>query len=690
METARGFMIFFILLALIRFLSKSLDDSIESSSFKLLYQTFDEKIRFGVQSVMDGVVKEAAVFLAGLILAGIGILSFIKLIHFSGILIIILLLWLFVAFRLYSEYRKSVRKGLESLKSEDASPVQISEPINYGSRFYGERAFSMDYFNLITGELSQFNKTDNRFYFKKIVDHTISRQDIILLPLIKKMAERHFDEGIRKQSAEILKNIDGLSPGLTKEDERLHSARKALSETRMPQTTEILRLLKDKSLESKRLAIYMIGKFRLSDMLPEVSECLNIPGLETDTEAVLSAFGNSAEEELIRFYLVSSGNINTSKTILRLLSRLPLNDGTGFLFSRLWSNSRQLKEVALKCLINCRFKPSEEDRERLNLLISDVVGIITWNLSAKRCLEKNNDTVLHAEVTKELNRWSNFLINILSITYDVAAVTRIRKNLEFETIESVHYAHAIIDIIVDDSIKAKIIYLLDAIPDDEKLRNLNRFFPVEIPGYDKLLEDMLNRDYNLLSLWTKACVLRNLKEIRDSEMAESVVALLFSPENLLQEEAVLLIARSDIKLYKSVYNRIPVATRKRLDRVIAGETDSREILFEKIRFLSGQFEGIVEDELLLLAKNMVFFSDIKTFMSALPEGYILWSMTSGNSPAATVFYSASMDELLDKASGSMGTSVYVLPFRALDDFLYQFPDNEEIIMRYFENIESIA
>ena len=79
-------------------------------------------------------------------------------------------------------------------------------------------------------------------------------------------------------------------------------------------------------------------------------------------------------------------------------------------------------------------------------------------------------------MNKELNRWSSFLIDLLSITYNAAAVTRIRKNLEFETIESVHYAHAIIDIIVDDSIKAKIIYLLDVIPDDEKLENLKQIF----------------------------------------------------------------------------------------------------------------------------------------------------------------------------------------------------------------------
>ncbi|MBK7712740.1 MAG: hypothetical protein IPJ37_18615 [Bacteroidales bacterium] len=207
--------------------------------------------------------------------------------------------------------------------------------------------------------------------------------------------------------------MESISSGLMQEEERIISAKRVLSETRMPQTTEILRLLRDKSIESKRLAIYMIGKFRLSDMIPEVCDCLNIPGLERDAVAVLKAFGSTAEEELIRFYMVSSGNINSSKTILRLLSKLPLDEGTGFLFSRLWSNSRQLKEVSLNSLLKSHFIPSAEDKERLNMLISDIVGIITWNLSARRCLEKNNDDILLNEINKELNRWSDFLINIL-------------------------------------------------------------------------------------------------------------------------------------------------------------------------------------------------------------------------------------------------------------------------------------
>jgi hypothetical protein len=457
----------------------------------------------------------------------------------------------------------------------------------------------------------------------------------------------------------------------------------------MPQTTEILRLLRDKSIESKRLAIYLIGKFRLSDMLPEVCECFNIPGLEMDTAFVLSAFGSEAEEELIRFYLISRSNLNSSKTILRLLSRLPLDDSGGFLFSRLWSNSRQLKEVALNCLLDCGYKPSPEDRERLNLLISEVIGIMTWTLSAKRCLEKHNDAALLEEITKELNRWSSFLISMLSITYDSSVVTRIRKNLEFETIENVHYAHAMIDIVVDDSIKAKITYLLDIIPDEEKLRNLNRFFPVEIPGYERLLEDILNRDYNLLSIWIKASVLRNLPRINDNEMSESVVALLFSPETILQEEAVRLITRTDTRLYRSASNRIPLATRKSLDRIIDSETDPRECLYERTTFLSGQFRGIIEDELLSLARKMLFVPDIKGCCSSLPEGYILWLLKPGTvKQEAHIYFTSDPQELIKGTGNNLSSAGYLLSFRALDEFLYQYPDNTDVVMTCMENLEA--
>ena len=178
----------------------------------------------------------------------------------------------------------------------------------------------------------------------------------------------------------------------------------------MPQTTEILRLLRDNSIESKKLAIFMIGKFKLSDMLPEVCECLNFRGLETDAYSVLSAFGNNAVDELIRFYLVSSGNIETSKTILRLLGKTGTKESPDSSFPGSGQTPGNLKKLPLNVLLIVISNLQMRIKTGFINIISDIVGIMTWNLSAKICLEKNNDTFLLEVIKKEINRWKDFFL----------------------------------------------------------------------------------------------------------------------------------------------------------------------------------------------------------------------------------------------------------------------------------------
>lgn len=121
----------------------------------------------------------------------------------------------------------------------------------------------------------------------------------------------------------------------------------------------------------------MIGKFRLNDMISEVCHCLSIHGLETDAQNVLSSFGTDASEELFRLYLSSSGNVNISKFIIRLLSKSNRKENTDFLFARLWSNSRQVKEAAVKSLIDLGYKATDEEKDKLHQLISEIIGMQT-------------------------------------------------------------------------------------------------------------------------------------------------------------------------------------------------------------------------------------------------------------------------------------------------------------------------
>jgi hypothetical protein len=683
---ASGFMIFFLLLAVSRLISKSLKDSVEFPSFKAIFQSVDNKVKSELQSGMIDIVNEMAVFVSGIILTGLGLFSFIRLIHFSLFLFIIVLIWLFFAIRLSREYRKSLIKETEKEDWAGSGWDISNKQDTLKNRFSAFIDFKTDYFSLISGDFSVLNKIRNEWYFEEIIDYAYSKKDINLLPVLKKTANNtDLDERVRQHSAEVVEILQKHLISLKFDNEKISEAIKTLSGSRKPQTTEILRLLRDNSIESKRLAIYMIGKFRLTDFLSEVCLCLSIHGLEKDAYEVLRTFGSGIEDELVIFYIARSGNTKLSKTILHLLGNTCTKTTIGFLFSRLWSNSRHLKEIAVKYLISCKFKPSEEEKQRLHQLISEVIGTITWNLSAKITLERDNDNFLLDKINQEINRWNDFLFNILSITYDSGSIARIRENLTSETMESVTYALEMTNVIVSDSIKPMLISLLDVIPDEDKVMNLFQFYPGEIPVRKKLLEDIINRDYNLISLLTKACTLRTITSIEGDDMTESVTALLFSPEELIQEESANLIKRSGPDLYLSASGRIPDTIKTRLDSIINGTINKEEFLFEKVQFLSKHFGVISEDQLLSIASEM---KQIKNFDSkSLPysEGCIIWPLYGDNeSNEVHVVYKGEIERVARRYRNGQNLSFYFLPLSAVEEYHFQFPDKSFEILKYID------
>jgi hypothetical protein len=689
-ESAIGFLLFFLLLVFSRIFSKSLRDSVDFPSLKVVCQIIDKGAKPGIGSVAIGTISEIATFSSGLILTFLGVFSFIKLIHFSLVLFLISIVLVIIAFRVYSEYRKAIINEAEEEGHSGSGKVFSDIPDIFTSRFSSYMQFRTDYYSLISGDYSVLDKIKNKWYFEKLIDQANSKKDLNLLPVLKKAAANAgLEEIVRQHSIEVVEILEKHSIYSASEDEKINGANKILAGTRRPQTTLILRLLRDNSIESKKLAIYMIGKFKLSDLLPEVCGCLNIHGLEIDAYSVLSSFGKDAEDELLRFYLVTSGDAGTSKTILRLLGETCSNESVGFLFSRLKSNSRQLKEISVKYLIACGFKPSKGDKDFLHLLTSEVIGLITWNLSAKICLIRSNDSFLLEEVNKEMARWEKFLFNVLSVTYNSEAITRIKEYLSDETVESVSHALEMIDVVVDDSVKQKLISLLDTVRDEVKLKNLYNFYPGEIPAYKKLIEDIINRDYNLISLWTKACALRNIPVIEGDEIAESVTALLFSPDGIIQEEAANLIARSNHELYTSASQRIPESSRKRLDKIVFGPADEEELLFKKVLFLSECFGVIPEDDLLSLAGIMKYVKNFETEAGfLLKESYIIWSLSNektGNE--VHIFNNDNIDRQTLNYQISNDLSCYVLPLAAIEDYHFHFPEKSFEILKYIENHE---
>ena len=210
---------------------------------------------------------------------------------------------------------------------------------------------------------------------------------------------------------------------------------------------------------------------------------------------------------------------------------------------------------------------------------------------------------------KEYCRWKDFLLNLLFLTYGNEIPAPSKKDNSGKEEHYARFIPELAEIIYGDSVKARNLKGQDQAVEKKRFKRLQRYFACEVPQYKDLLENIINYDYNILSIWTKASTLRNISEIDNEDLGESVVALLFSPEELLRQEAAQLIARSGRELYTTTSERIPESARKGLDRIISGMTDKNELLFEKTGFLSSIFPDILEDELLYLAERMKFIKE---------------------------------------------------------------------------------
>jgi len=131
-------------------------------------------------------------------------------------------------------------------------------------------------------------------------------------------------------------------------------------------------------------------------------------------------------------------------------------------------------------------------------------------------------------------------------------------------------------------------------------------------------------------------------------MAESVTALLFSPEELIQEESANLILHSKPDLYISASHRISDSIKLRLDKIINGTVVKEEFLFEKMQFLSKIFGVIAEDELLSLAGELKFIKSLDREYFLSSERCIIWPVYGDKRAMKSMWF------LKEKSKGSSG------------------------------------
>jgi hypothetical protein len=138
---------------------------------------------------------------------------------------------------------------------------------------------------------------------------------------------------------------------------------------------------------------------------------------------------------------------------------------------------------------------------------------------------------------EELKHSVEYVFLLLSLMFDSNSIAQIRKTLEGSEGESSGYALELLDLLVAEDIKQMLFPLIDDISANEKIKLLQDYFPIEKKNYLETLTDILNRDFNLLCVWTKACALIELNDNEKVAISDDIAALIFHPDPMICELA---------------------------------------------------------------------------------------------------------------------------------------------------------
>jgi hypothetical protein len=148
--------------------------------------------------------------------------------------------------------------------------------------------------------------------------------------------------------------------------------------------------------------------------------------------------------------------------------------------------------------------------------------------------------------------------------------------------EGTLYGLELLDVFLDEDIQPMLFPLFEDISQEERTEKLQNHFPRESLNSTEVLLHIINRDYNYINRWTKACAIFGLAITPGYKVTDDLIANLFNPDPLLRETAAWVIYYLDQETYSICTQRLPEKIKKDLDNIITRSRQEVELRMERI------------------------------------------------------------------------------------------------------------
>jgi AAA family ATP:ADP antiporter len=619
-----SFAFFFLLIVLSKLFAKSLKDSIEVPASKILYQSLDVNIRYNVQARIDGTVNELAAFSSGLLLAGLGMISFVKIIHFSWVLLFVLFIWVIIGYRLYNAYKQSLESSLQKfqqLSIAENTEIPLLQKIVPGqsesSKVEAVLEFAPQSWNgfisknipgIVEGSdkvrslsLRVIEDMDLNEVLESL-DDFMPKANPTQQSNIKNLKDRFALDGQKFGEDDIRKLLKSENP-----IDRKKALIVILKKNDPKYFPRIVPMFRDPAMSVRISAIHAAGVLNRKDFVTYLIDMLEDNSHYSYAFNALCMMNEHILENLEHGFHKTGITDKGMVRITRVMSSIGTPKAALYLIGKLDHYNKNVFHQAVKGLQKINFVRVESYKIKIFEALNRVAGITAWNLSAKYSFKEFPDgKEISTALDDEISENYDLIYDLLSIAYDRATVYHIRKNLESGTSEGIGFAIELLDMFIDETVKPYLFPLLDDSPVTEKVRLLQSEFPVELMQPEDLLLAIVNRDYNQINPYTRVCAIHALKKIEGFHPGKDMVAQMFNPDPLLREESSLLVSKLDNNLFKDVLKRVPAAYNdKIIEFLTAFDTNTDCGVFRKFSYLreNKSFDSFKSYQLLSVARS---------------------------------------------------------------------------------------
>lgn len=553
------FVWFFLIISITKLFIDSLKDALDGPTFKLYFLPIDTNVRFDVSTKIEGVVTAFASMLAGLILIAMDYME-LPLIVVVFALIPILAGWFFVTGNMHINYKQTLTNALESIKGTGMK-VAASYKDVISAKGVKENE-SEAYYSLKLMEHLEPGAFDDSF---KVIKDQL-KPDGRLVRMASRLQRQ--DDATRELATRALASVN---TGNKLTDKELYDLSKApnanhkiaaaihLRENISDENVFVLLdLLRDFSPSVRHEALKTARIVKRDETWNLIAELLDHPKYANEAASALISGGNEALASVNQLFTKSDKSRDALQLAVKIMGDVASHEALEYLWEKIEYPDRKIVREVLVTLQKNHVNAIGEKVQRVMSQLDLEIGKAIWNLAAiSELKETEANKLLLESLHREVDSNFEFIYIYLSLVYDAASIQLVKENVESGSSDGITYAIELLEVFIDKELRPKLYPLIEDSPVSEKLEKLQIFFPRITFNELQTLNYIINRDFNMINRWTKACALDALLHQDAVEVNAGLIGHLFNPDVLLAENAAKVIRKIDMDAFNKVVDRLP-------------------------------------------------------------------------------------------------------------------------------------